>query len=693
MKKLFFAICFITIATGISTSRAAVTELRTELEAQQRQAMRNIAPVEDKSIPKNYEDFKRYIRERAQKVPKLPMEVIEKASTMNAQRSSEYISSQTSEKKSTFQKIYEEALSKLDSQNNAQPQDFITYSLPERPSSDNQKQEWENESLEVINVKLPNGEDILAPAKEHIPYLASRIEIMPNGLIRIKEIVNVIANGEKLKYGLSKALPKYSVSRTGVRNRVIPYLNGVKINGKEIDYELRDSYDRYIIAPTKELPLRPGIYTYEFDYMLDRKLWYYDNFNEFYWDVTGSFWNLVIAKSVATLRTPVNAQTLDQTLFVGYAPNQLSSENTAITIDPVTNSLGFVSTMPLFAGEGMHILVSLPKNGFIDPDFNKKFEWFIEDYGDIIFTLFGFLAILIAYIISWRDINSGTTQTKISVQKNPAMLRMLLKGKYDNVSFISFLLDLYRKNMIDIEEKDQNILLIKKIDNTKKLNPNERKAFNQIFPKKEIIFTLNRSSGLNLKRISKYIEKDTNKRIKILSLKLNSGYILLSGGMLLLSIIAISSISVCPWQTFALIMSSTIIMAVYVWLLMMKIKTRWLNILTKIISVIFIIIAGLFLSTKIHTISTIFIAAMLYTILIYTRLFAKRNGLIKNNILEAQNFSKYLKENSDKIILGHEFKNQQPYIYALGEQAHYAKSPTIEKVYKLDLADKIKNML
>ena len=37
-----------------------------------------------------------------------------------------------------------------------------------------------------------------------------------------------------------------------------------------VAYRLKDAGDRYLITPHKQFELLPGIYSYEFDYMLDR---------------------------------------------------------------------------------------------------------------------------------------------------------------------------------------------------------------------------------------------------------------------------------------------------------------------------------------------------------------------------------------------------------------------------------------
>lgn len=688
MKKLFLAICFIGISLDAFPAFAAVQQVDNPIEAHKQQGRpksKISLTAEDPNIPKTAKEFQKYLQERARTVVSTPMEFIENNSTMNVQNSSEYIAKQGDKNKSTFQKIYEEALSRLNLEETQPPKDIVSYTFA--PQNAPNPQKAEKLGFDVISIELPNGEKVLAPAKEHIPYMISRIDILPNGMIKIQELVTVVANGEKLKNGLSKALPKYSTSRSGVRSRSIPYLESVKINNTEIAYILKDSFDRYLITPKKEYLLNPGVYTFEFNYILDRKLWHYKDFNEFYWDVTGSFWNLVVSKSVATVRLPINTESMGQIALVGTPPN-LNSKGTITAKDKISKALGFSNKYPLSAGEGLHLLVSIPKKGFVDPDFNKKFEWFIEDYGDIIFSLAGFLAILLAYIASWKSIKENKGDNKVILQKSPTVLRVLTKGIFDNTSFVSFLLDIYRKNIIDIKEENEQIVLVKKTNNLSKLSKKEQKAIAEIF-KADTSITLYPNSIIRLKKAYRHIEQDTNNRLKMLSFKLNSGYIFFSAGMLILSELAMSYISINSWHVLAMLLSSTITAAFYIGIFMLKIERKWLNISTKILAVIMTILAATMLSINIHAISTVFILGMIYLIFVYSKMFSTRNGLIKNTIDEAQNFARYLHYNHDKITLGYDFKNQQANIYALEKQAVYPLEATTQGVYKLDLADKI----
>ena len=690
MKKLFFAICFIAAGANLSPVFAASRELRDQIELQQKQqqtpSVRPLSVAEDANIPQDPDELREYIAERSKIVPTMTMEQINQTSTMSTQWSSDYIASQNPTK-STFEQIYDQAMDRLSSADPKQPQDIMYY-VPQ-DAAGRQRQEWQRQQQKldfpVINITLPNGENALAPAKEHIPYLLSRIEILPNGMIHIKETVNVIANGEKLKHGLSKALPKYSTSRTGVRNRTIPYLNGVKVNGVAIDYKIKDAYDRYLITPKFQYDLQPGIYTFEFDYMLDRKLWYYDQFNEFYWDATGSFWNLVVARAVATVRLPVNVSPLAQTMLLGYPPNNLSNKDIKITQDQSTNVLGFAATVPLFAGEGMHMIISIPKSGFIDPDFNKKFEWFVEDYGDIIFSLAALIAIWLAFQISWKYIVTNANKEKALGARSPALMRRLLRGLFDKNSFGAFLLELYAKNIIDIREENGAVYLIKRTDKLKSLDKNERKIMATLFGAKETALKINDLNRLRLQRAYRLLEKNVKRRMHILLAKLVSGYIALSCAMLLLGQAAIAFSGLNSGEIFAALISFDLSAAFYIWVLQKNFANHRVGVSAKTGALVMIVLLLVGIGFFVHIATGILIVATIVTIFSYGKKFVRRDGLIKNNIAEVQKYVHYLEDNAQKIILGREFKKLQPFIFALDTIKEY---PSDLEDYKIDLIQK-----
>lgn len=684
MKKLFLAIYFSILVTAPQWSLAKAIELNNPMELEQHkeqipEAASQEIIDEEMPDPADQEAMDDYMRERFSKV--IFSQLDEKTNSMNIQHSAEYIASLNESKKSTFQKIYDEAINRISNSPQSNREDIANeensyYQM----QAMQQKEVWEEPDFAVVNIELPTGEKIVAPAKEHIPYLFSRIEILPTGMINISETIMVVANGERLKNGLARVIPRFSTSRENISNKIDVNLISVDINGQEIPHKLEEKDKKIFITPQQEYNLNPGIYTYTFNYVIDRQLWEYDNFKEFYWDVTGSSWNLVIARAGASISLPGATPAISQTILLGYN-NQLTTDNTIIVKD--NNIMGFAAKTPLFIGEGMHILISMPLADFITPDLNKKITWFTNDYGDIIFSIMGLLAILISYYISWQGLEKN--KQKYNLRKTAPMMRFLAKGVFDKISFGSFLLDLYRKNIIDIQKSDNDILLVKKTDAISFLNKNEKKAIHNLFINKEAILNVNANNALKIKRAYKLIEKDTSSKLKQFALKLNSGYLFFSIGMLFMAIIAIASLNINMAQTALILVSCCITIAFYIWILNKKFKSKILNIVSKVFAV-FIILFTLFMMTiYINPISVVLIFGMIYAIFAYTAIFAKRNGLIRNNVKEAIEYKSYLLNNIESISLGRDFLSQQAYIFAFEASENFPKTNNIKDYYRLDV--------
>lgn len=341
---------------------AATTELSSvdELRAREAQAPKDAEPITDPRIPtgEDKEEMEEFIKERLKTVVITKLdenEDLNNLKSIDVQHSAEYINMLKESKKSTFEKIYDNAMKRLSGPEGRTPEDInepyddVYYYINDQPSVEEQKKEWAAPDFPVVNVELPNGTQTLVPAKEHIPYLFSKIEILPTGLIGINETITVIANGDKLKNGLSRAIPKYSTSRAGIRNKIDLTLLSVTVNGQEVPYKAEEAGDKIILTPKEEYTLAPGIYTYNFAYLLDRQLWYYDTFNEFYWDVTGSSWNLVVANAGASVSLPGTQPPLSQNILLGY-PGQLTTDG-AFIAKGEDNTLGFAAQTPCLSAK------------------------------------------------------------------------------------------------------------------------------------------------------------------------------------------------------------------------------------------------------------------------------------------------------------------------------------------------------
>ncbi len=687
MKKLFLSICFSLLCWQVNEVLAKATAFDSLEQAQSFQEDKQpFIPVEedspDPTDPKAMDDF---ILDRLKKVAITPLDPKNdpnKSSSMNIQHSDEYIAMMKEKNKSFLEKVYDAAINRISSESptgRADVQDSQTqfYELKEE-----QQEEFQAPDFPVVNLELPNKAQVLVPAQEHIPYLSSQIEILPSGLVSFNDEITVVATGKKLKNGLSRIIPKFSTSRDGTTNRINLNLISVSVNGQEIPHKIIEQADEYVIVPQDNYTLEPGVYTYNFQYLVDRQIWQYDDFNEFYWDITGGRWNLVISRAFVSISFPGKERPLSSLVFLGY-PGALTTQGTGFSEGE--NSIGFASLVPLYIGEGMHILISFPKESFIAPDMNTKINWFLGDFGDIVISSLALLTLLISYLLSWKSISQNKTKGNNYFKKGAPLLRLLYKGVFDKNSFGAFLLELYRKNIIDIQKSDDNILLVKKTDNLASLEKVEKKALNTLFSKNDAILALNSTNQLKFKRAFALIEKATQKKLKALSLKLNAGYLLFGFAMLVFAEFAIALLNINFVQALFVLLSSSVMIAFYLWMSKRKLKSGLLSLALKLLSWSIICGTIVVMSAYIHLISAIFIACSIYAIFAYCAIFAKRSGLIKSTIQEVINFREYLLRNKESICLGRDFLNQQANIFALDLAEDFIANKNIQEYYKLDI--------
>lgn len=684
MKRLFLAICLICLAMPSFARVSDFNEAAREVSQEKKIETLSTEGLPD---PNNLEEVRSFFKKRFQNAIVTNVSELgdlNKTNSMDVQHSAEYIQDMKENEKSVFQKIYEQALGRIDKNTAEFSPDTVFYEevkiVPSEKGID-------LPDIAVVDVTLPNGKKILAPAMEHIPYLLSSYAIQPTGVIDVEEDVVVIANSQKLRNGLFKILPKYTTSRTGVKKKLDMSLISVSINGKEVPHKLQEIGDNIYIKPNQDYVLAPGIYSYHFHYLLDRKLWYYDDFTEFYTDVAGSYLNLVIASANAIISVPDGKTFTSATVMTGYR-NKLSLARALVAyLDK--NALGVASTTPLNAGEGLHVLVSLDKDVFIAPTFGRRFVWFVTDYGDILFALLGLIAVFGSYYMSWKYIKKNKSQSHVRFKQTAALNRYMSENLMDKRSFVSSLLELYRYKIIDLKKEDGHVLLIKKTDQFKNCPSVLKKLAQVLFGKQDSSLAVSEKNFLKLQRAQNILKKNVEKTFKFLTWRLNGMYLAFSLTMLVLTCLCISYIAINPIETGLILLLSVLTLSFYIWVLRRSYTNKVAKYVIKALAALFVLGGILLLSVYIHFLSALLILCIVWIIFKYSALFSAKNGLIKSKLQDIENLKKYLMANAEYVSKSIEFELNQANIFAFSLENHYGSNEKNKKVYKLDLASEI----
>lgn len=569
---------------------------------------------------------------------------------------------------SAYEQIYNESVSKAQqggTLNENIELDGTFYRIKEQPNT----AEPFVPDFPYVTVKLSDNKEILAPAEEHIAYMLTTINIEATGLLKVREEFTFVSNNEGFPLGFFRILPKYAYSLNGEKRRLDLELDSVTINGEEYPYKITEIGNYLHIEPEKPLDFPTGIYTYHFNYLIDRAVWFYDEFDELYWDITAHTIKNVIGSANALVILPTGKTFMEQNAFAG-TKNGINPHRVTITTLS-ENSLGFADTEALDIGEDIHLLIRLEKGTIVPPDFAKKYLWYIHDYGAILFALLTFAAIFISYKISSIQIRRNKDKTRVNLKKTPAMFRFINANIFDGKSFGSEILNLCSKNILELREKENTAILFKKTDNTKQLSKSEQKFISLLFPNMETTLIAAPESRLKLERAYKFLKKKTLNRFNLYKLQLNGLYLIFSISMLLCGIIGTAALAINPWHTFWIITISTLLIAICMSIFSHQFRNKYINLAVKILLAFEILGIGAWMSIYTSNLYAGIIILIISTIISFYRLFSRRSGLLRNKIKETEEYKSNLQKNIELNQNSRDFNLRIPYILAFGLENKY----------------------
>ena len=674
---------FLIIALSLTFSaqlNAATHEFSSIEEAKVNASARNKEILdqsqEPEELPSNDEEMVEYIQNR---VEDLDITVLPDGDTFDKISSFSRVDDlPPEEKKSMWEKIYDGAMERISGapgvNTDIRPVEYYT------PKRDIDEEEQEEEQVPLINLQLPNGVPLQAVAYEHIPYFAAQIDVLPNRMLQVQEDIVVVANGRKVKEPLARFIRKKPISGHGKMQLI---LEDVVINGSRIPYEVMERRDYYVIRPQQRISLPEGAYVFEFKYVLDRSLWDYGDFYEFYWNLTGGTFNLLVERAIVSLKLPGREPATKYYALTGKA-GQLNDKNAVVTKGN-DNIMGFMNLKPLMNGESLHIFLTLPKVDFLpETDAQRVVNW-IENKGDIVLSALYLLAVIISSILSWRYIQKRLKFKSVTLS-SVLVVRALWRGGADVKSIGCALLDLFRKHLIDIEERENDIILVRKTTHARRIAKFDRKLLGLLFSKKDSICRLVSSRQVN--SLKTVVRKETEKNVKKLGLYLSRMYLFFNAAMLI-----VAEAGFILWNP-----NSTLLIGfalINIWLIFMAciyliMKSTWFcKIILFGMLVVLLMASAILLSVYLcwQAIAMLLLAVCIS--IVFCKRTSEIDALLKNGVQSACQMREFLIKQKETIENGRNFAVQQPNIFALDLESEYKNNSKIKSNYRLDMVQKL----
>lgn len=326
-----------------------------------------------------------------------------------------------------------------------------------------------------------------APALAHdweIQQFDADITVNQDSTILVKEEIKVYFDYDK--YGIYRDVPIKYENKYGDNFKLrLNVLSVEDENGNSYEYELiKTDFGEYqrikIGSPDYTIT---GEHTYVITYKVERALNYFDTWDELYWNVTGSEWEVPITNAKATVHLPADAgQELKIKCFTGYY-GSVYEDCASDMIDG--------QTVDFSATDYLTIVVGWPKNITVAPTLGRELLWYLADNYIIMLPVFVFL-----FFLWWWDNRGRDPKGKGVViaqfdppdKMSPAEVGYLHKQNYDNDFLSATVIDLAVRGYLKIKEEekkgwifDNKEFIITKLQADTSLNAFEKEIFNNIF--------------------------------------------------------------------------------------------------------------------------------------------------------------------------------------------------------------------
>ncbi len=325
---------------------------------------------------------------------------------------------------------------------------------------------------------------------EHIKNFTSYVTIHKDGSLTVKEVLKVLASGDKIRHGIYRDFPTAYQDKEGNAVNVGFDVLQVRRDGKDIPYSVvPQGRNRRVYLGRKDESIARGNHVFELTYKTTRQIGFFADYDELYWNVTGNDWEFPISRAEAIVDLPSGASVLQKAAYTGAAGSQ-GQNYTYRQLSETRHS--FATTHPLAAGEGLTVAVAWPKGVVAEPTPQEKLEAFAQDNASALATLFFFVSLLVYYIVVWffygRDKRKGVIVPLFQPPANlsPAEINCIHNMGFSvlndgNAAFGAALVDMAAKGFLHIEDSNGKFSLDKIEGDISRLPGDERRLFLDLF--------------------------------------------------------------------------------------------------------------------------------------------------------------------------------------------------------------------
>jgi hypothetical protein len=322
-----------------------------------------------------------------------------------------------------------------------------------------------------------------ARAEERITHFVSDVTVQPDGALDVVETIRLVSEGREIQRGIQRDFPTQYRGAGGRQVTVGFKVLAVARDGQAEPYTRigMDNGERVRIGSADRL-LPPGDHVYRIHYRTTRQLGFYSDFDELYWNATGTGWTFPIERAEARITLPKPVRFGKRAFYTG---EQGSIAKDAAVVDERPGRIVFRTTRRLEAREGLTIAAAWPKGIVAAPGPFTKFVWLLGDWGAMMLAAAGTIAMLAYWARAlWQARRHPDPRPLVPLFSPPddlsaAAVRYIWRKQFDDRTFAAAVVDVAvrdRLRIVDGQAKDGTAeQQLQRADGSAKLPPAEER--------------------------------------------------------------------------------------------------------------------------------------------------------------------------------------------------------------------------
>lgn len=211
----------------------------------------------------------------------------------------------------------------------------------------------------------------LCNAHEKITLFQSDIAIQSHGTIIVQETIEIISEHKEILHGIVREFPTQYRDTLGSYHAATFRLVSITHNQQSATYSVKKNHTGCTVyIGDKNIIIPQGKHKYVITYEMTGRLSFFENQDEFYWNITGNQWRLPIEKIRVCIHLPDNNNEnfITTKTFTTYNGTRRNNNYNAlqdkiITIEP---------SYSLRPRESLTILVKFPKVCFVESTSHQR---------------------------------------------------------------------------------------------------------------------------------------------------------------------------------------------------------------------------------------------------------------------------------------------------------------------------------